>query len=142
MTEKLDILVEGGKATPGPPLGPALGPLGINVIQVVNAINEKTKAFTGMKVPVTVLVDSKTREFEIKVDRGAGIMTPNFKGKGSFANLPRTQDSNYRKILERSDDLFLKLSLNHACILKDYILICKDKLGVGGLTSFRWGRGA
>ena len=67
MVEKLDVLVDGGKATPGPPLGPALGPMGVNVIKVVNAINEKTKAFMGMKVPVTLLVDSKTKEFEIKV---------------------------------------------------------------------------
>ena len=66
MAEKLDVLVDGGKATPGPPLGPALGPLGVNVIQVVNAINEKTKAFAGMKVPVTLTVDSKTKAFEIK----------------------------------------------------------------------------
>lgn len=67
MTEKLEVLVDGGKATPGPPLGPALGPMGVNVIQIVNAINEKTKAFMGMKVPVTLLVDSKTKAFEIKV---------------------------------------------------------------------------
>jgi len=67
LTEKLEVLVDGGKATPGPPLGPALGPMGVNVIQVVNAINEKTKAFTGMKVPVTLLVDPKTKSFEIKV---------------------------------------------------------------------------
>ncbi|MEM0343281.1 MAG: 50S ribosomal protein L11 [Thermoplasmata archaeon] len=67
MAEKLDVLVDGGKATPGPPLGPALGPLGVNVIQVVNAINEKTKAFAGMKVPVTLIVDPKTKSFEIKV---------------------------------------------------------------------------
>ncbi len=67
MAEKLEVLVDGGKATPGPPLGPALGPMGVNVIQVVNAINEKTKSFTGMKVPVTLFVDSKTKSFEIKV---------------------------------------------------------------------------
>jgi large subunit ribosomal protein L11 len=67
MAEKLDVLVDGGKATPGPPLGPALGPMGVNVIQVVNAINEKTKAFAGMKVPVTLTVDPKTKAFEIKV---------------------------------------------------------------------------
>ena len=67
MPEKLEVLVDGGKATPGPPLGPALGPLGVNVIQVVSVINEKTKAFMGMKVPVTLLVDSKTKAFEVKV---------------------------------------------------------------------------
>ncbi len=67
MAEKLEVLVDGGKATPGPPLGPARGPMGVNVIQVVTAINEKTKAFMGMKVPVTLFVDSKTKAFEIKV---------------------------------------------------------------------------
>ncbi len=67
MVDKLEVLVDGGKATPGPPLGPALGPLGVNVIQVVGAINEKTKAFVGMKVPVTLTIDPKTKEFDIKV---------------------------------------------------------------------------
>lgn len=67
MVDKLEVLVDGGKATPGPPLGPALGPLGVNVIQVVGAINEKTKAFVGMKVPVTLTIDPKTKAFDIKV---------------------------------------------------------------------------
>jgi large subunit ribosomal protein L11 len=38
-----------------------LGPLGINVLQVVNTINDKTKDFSGMKVPVKVEVDSETK---------------------------------------------------------------------------------
>jgi len=63
----IEVLVEGGKATPGPPLGPALGPLGVNVAQVVKAINEATKEFEGMKVPVKVIVDVATRQFEIEV---------------------------------------------------------------------------
>jgi len=67
MTETIEVLVEGGKATPGPPLGPALGPMGVNVVQVVAKINEKTKTFEGMKVPVKVIVDPKTKAFEIKV---------------------------------------------------------------------------
>jgi len=67
MAETIEVLVEGGKANAGPPLGPALGPLGVNVMQVVNAINEKTKHFDGMKVPVKVIVDPKTKSFEIEV---------------------------------------------------------------------------
>ncbi|MCD6411310.1 MAG: 50S ribosomal protein L11 [Thermoplasmata archaeon] len=67
MAETIEVLVEGGKATAGPPIGPALGPLGINVMQVVKTINEKTKNFEGMKVPVKITVDPKTKQFEIKV---------------------------------------------------------------------------
>ena len=67
MPERVEVLVEGGKATPGAPLGPALGPLGLNIVQVVKDINERTKAFDGMKVPVTLLVDAKTKAYTIEV---------------------------------------------------------------------------
>ncbi len=67
MAEKLDVLVDGGKATPGAPLGPALGPLGVNIVEIIKAINDKTKAFEGMKVPVTLVVDPKTKAYTITV---------------------------------------------------------------------------
>jgi len=66
MAQTIKILVDAGKASAGPPLGPALGPTGVNVGQVVAKINEKTKDFAGMKVPVEVIVDPKTRSFEIR----------------------------------------------------------------------------
>ena len=61
------VLVEGGKATAAPPLGPALGPLGVNIGQVVSEINNKTKDFKGMLVPAIVTVDSDTKEFTIEI---------------------------------------------------------------------------
>ena len=67
MKSRVKVLVEGGKANPGPPLGPALGSLGVNVGQVVGKINEQTATFEGMKIPVTVIVDKKTKQFEIEV---------------------------------------------------------------------------
>jgi large subunit ribosomal protein L11 len=67
MAETIEALVEGGKASAGPPLGPALGPMGVNIMQVINTINEKTKQFEGMKVPVKVIVDPATKDFEITV---------------------------------------------------------------------------
>ena len=65
--QKVSSLVTGGAASAGPPLGPALGPLGVNIMEVINAINEKTKDFEGMKVPVTVIVDSDTKKYEIEI---------------------------------------------------------------------------
>jgi len=69
MVEKktIDALVSGGQATAGPPLGPSLGPLGVNVVAIVNKINEVTKDFAGMKVPVKIVVDPETKEFEVTV---------------------------------------------------------------------------
>lgn len=61
------VLIEGGKATPGPPIGPALGGLGLNIGQVVKEINEKTSSYSGMKVPVEIEVDTETKKFEIRV---------------------------------------------------------------------------
>ena len=69
MTDKKSVsaLVTGGEASAGPPLGPALGPMGVNVLQVVNTINDKTKDFSGMKVPVKVEVDPSTKKFTVEV---------------------------------------------------------------------------
>ena len=61
------VMIEGGKATPGPPLGPALGGLGLNMGLVVKEINEKTKEYAGMKVPVEIEVDLETKGFEVRV---------------------------------------------------------------------------
>ena len=65
--QTVSALVTGGQANAGPPLGPTLGPLGVNILQIVTAINEKTKDFEGMKVPVTVAVDKKTKQWTVEV---------------------------------------------------------------------------
>jgi large subunit ribosomal protein L11 len=63
----VEALVSGGQATAGPPLGPALGPLGVNVPAIVARINELTSDFSGVKVPVKITVDIDTKEFEVEV---------------------------------------------------------------------------
>jgi large subunit ribosomal protein L11 len=65
--ETVEVMVEGGKATAAPPLGPALGPMGVNIGEVVAKINDQTKAFAGMKVPVKVIIDKDTKSFEIEI---------------------------------------------------------------------------
>ncbi len=69
MSEKITVsaLVEGGKASGGPPIGPALGPTGVNIFQVVTKINEETQPYAGLKVPVEIIVDQETKQFEIVV---------------------------------------------------------------------------
>lgn len=68
MGEKtLNAIVEAGNATAGPPLGPGLAPLGVNVGQVVAQINEQTREFQGLKVPVKVIVNTASKGFRIEV---------------------------------------------------------------------------
>lgn len=68
MVEKtFNFIVNGGKATGGPPIGPALGPLGVNIMQIVNDINAKTKEYDGLPVPVDVIIETDSRAFEVKV---------------------------------------------------------------------------
>ena len=86
MAVEVSILVEGGKAAAGATLGSALGPLGVNVGQVVQKINEQTREFAGMRVPVVVRVDPNTREFTLVVGRppvAALLLKEAKKEKGS-----------------------------------------------------------
>jgi large subunit ribosomal protein L11 len=66
MAETIDVLVPGGEATPGPPLGPELGPTPVDVQAVVQEINDQTAAFDGTEVPVTVTYE-EDGSFEIEV---------------------------------------------------------------------------
>ncbi|UCD43778.1 MAG: 50S ribosomal protein L11 [Candidatus Bathyarchaeota archaeon] len=62
-----NFIVNGGEATGGPPIGPALGPLGVNIMSVVATINEMTAEYKGVPVPVDVTIDTDTKEHKVKV---------------------------------------------------------------------------
>jgi large subunit ribosomal protein L11 len=57
MAGTIEVLIPGGQADPGPPLGPELGPTPVDVQAVVQEINDRTEAFDGTEVPVTVEYD-------------------------------------------------------------------------------------
>mgnify|MGYP003991442287 FL=1 len=65
--EKVEVMVEGGKASAGPAMGQAFGPLGVNIQEILAKINEKTADFKGMKVPVTVIVDTDDKSFDLEI---------------------------------------------------------------------------
>jgi large subunit ribosomal protein L11 len=117
--KSVSALVSGGEASAGPPLGPALGPMGVNVLQVVNTINDKTKDFPGMKVPVKVEVDSESKKFTVEVGipptaalvskeagitKGSGAAGTNFAGNITMASAVKIAkmkiDSSYAKDLK------------------------------------------
>jgi len=65
--EIIELLVEGGKAAPGPSTAPKLSALKLNVGEIFAKINQLTKQFEGMDVPVKIIVDKQTRKYEIEV---------------------------------------------------------------------------
>ncbi|MDD3494045.1 MAG: 50S ribosomal protein L11 [Candidatus Thermoplasmatota archaeon] len=67
MPEIVEVLVEGGKASAGPPIGPALGPHGVNIVEIVNKINEVTADFQGTTVPVKITIDPVSKKYSIEV---------------------------------------------------------------------------
>jgi len=64
---KIKLLVEGADMKPGPTVGQKLGPLGINIGKVIEQVNSATKEFKGIKVPVELDIDGKTKEFKVNV---------------------------------------------------------------------------
>jgi large subunit ribosomal protein L11 len=133
MADVVEVLVPGGRANPGPPLGPSLGPLGINIKKVVDEINKKTAEFNGMTVPVKISVDA-SKNFtvevgtpptsalvlaEIGVEKGSG--TPNTVQVG---NMTMEQ---VVKVVKRKGNVFLSYSVKNAA--KEVIGTCVS-LGV------------
>ncbi len=72
---KIKLQAPGGKATPAPPIGPALGQHGINIGQFVSQFNERTRELNGMIVPVVItLYKDKTFGFEVKSPPAAVLL--------------------------------------------------------------------
>lgn len=64
---QVKVQIPGGKATPAPPVGTALGPHGINLGQFVTQFNEKTRDMNGMLVPVIITIyEDRSFAFELK----------------------------------------------------------------------------
>jgi large subunit ribosomal protein L11 len=129
MSEKkiVEALINGGQATAGPPLGPSLGPLGVNVLSIVNKINEETKSYAGMKVPVKIFIDIETKDFEVTVGipttsalivKEAGIK----KGSGT---------PNQEKVGDLSFDKAIKIAkIKHSTLLsRDLKSAVKEIIG-------------
>mgnify|MGYP001610404229 CR=1 FL=1 len=63
----IKLIVEGGAMKPGPTIAQQLGPKGINIGKVIEDINKATISFKGVKVPVELDVNEKTKKYEIRV---------------------------------------------------------------------------
>ena len=130
---EIKVMVEAGKATPAAPLGPALGPLGVNIIQVVEKINAQTKGFAGMKVPVKIMVDAKKNvEIEVGSPPTSAIIKKELGIETAAANPKTEQKGNLtmdqvKKVAEMKIDKMNSYLLPKA--MKEVVGTC-DSMGV------------
>jgi large subunit ribosomal protein L11 len=67
VSEKFKLMIPAGQANPSPPVGPALGQRGVNIMEFCKAFNEKTKDKMGFKIPVEITVyTDRSFTFETK----------------------------------------------------------------------------
>ncbi len=104
---KLKLAIEGGKATPAPPIGPALGQAKVNIGEFVTRFNAATQTMKGEKVPVTVLVyEDKTFELVLKQPTASYLIKKAAKiekgsGKNATAKAGSITKAQLKEIAER-----------------------------------------
>ncbi len=121
--EEIEAMVEGGEASAGPPLGPKLGPLGVNIKKIVDDINEETKDFEGMEVPITLKIDPDTNEYDIEVgtpptaalvkqeadiEKGSGLPGEEFKGNISMDSIKKIAKMKKNDMLGKNEENRMK----------------------------------
>ena len=120
---KIKLQASGGKATPAPPIGPALGQHGVNIGQFVSQFNERTKALNGMTVPVVISVYAdKSFTFDVKsppaavlikqaaeIAKGSGVPNKEKVGKITAAQVRKIAETKFDDLnaydLEQADKI-------------------------------------
>jgi len=112
----IKVLVEAGKANAGPPIGPALGPLGVNTMEIVNKINEDTKHLNGMEIPVKIHIDSKKKftielgspqtgaliKKELNIKKCASKVNEEVAGNLTFEQVLKIMNAKYSQLVSKS----------------------------------------
>lgn len=126
-TEVVEILIQGGKATAAPPLGPALGPMGVNIGQVVLDINAKTQDFKGMQVPVKVSINTDDKSYTISI--GTPPSSQLLIQEAGVKNGSGTPNSDFVADLKMEQIIKIAKMKEDALLGKDPIMRVKEILG-------------
>ena len=123
ITGKIKLQASGGKATPAPPIGPALGQHGVNIGQFVSQFNERTKDMNGTTVPVVITVyGDKSFDFIVKsppaavllkqeagLAKGSGVPNKEKVGKVTKAQVRKISEVKFEDLnaydLEQADKI-------------------------------------
>ena len=140
---QIKLLVEGGSMQPGPALSQKLGPAGINIGQVIQKVNDATKSFQGMKVPVEVDIDS-SKNIEVKVfsppvaellkkelgiEKGSGLQKKTKMANASIEQIISVSKTKLPNLLSRTLEAAIKSVLG-SCITLGILVENKNPLEV------------
>jgi large subunit ribosomal protein L11 len=127
---KIKLIVEGGAMKPGPAIAQQLGPMGINLGKVISDVNTATAGFKGLKVPVELDVNPKTKAYtievlsppmaelikkELKLEAGSGEAGKNYVGNISFEQIVGIAKTKQPGLLARNLKNAVKLAVG-SCV--------------------------
>jgi large subunit ribosomal protein L11 len=110
--------IAGGQATPGPPVGPALGQHGLNIMQFCKAFNSETSSAQGLRVPVDITVfTDRSFKFSVKtpvaadlimraagIQKGSGVPNRNKVGKVTVAQVREIAQQKMKDLYAADED--------------------------------------
>jgi len=114
---EIQLLIDGGDMKPGPAVAQQLGPMGINIGKVISDVNTATSEFKGMKVPVELDIDEKTKEFtihtsspptsellkkEINIEKGSEKISETKVGNASIEDIIKIAKIKHLNMLEKN----------------------------------------
>jgi large subunit ribosomal protein L11 len=141
---KIKLMVDAGKMQPGPTLGQKLGPAGIGFDQVMKKVNEATKNFSGMKVPVELDVDPKTKEItvyvssppaselvkkEMGISKGSGLQKEMKSGNASIEQIISIAKTKMPNLLAKDLERAVKQILG-TCVSLGMLVESKEPLEI------------
>ncbi|MEK6847690.1 MAG: 50S ribosomal protein L11 [Nanoarchaeota archaeon] len=136
---QIKLLIEGGDMQPGPALSQKLGPAGINIGQVIQKVNEATKNFKGMKVPVEVEIDSAKNievivfsppvaellKKELGIEKGSGLQKKTKMANASIEQIISVSKTKLPNLLSRTLKTAVKSVLG-SCMTLGILVENKD----------------
>lgn len=114
---QIKLLIDGGDMKPGPAVAQQLGPIGVNLGKVISQVNDVTKEFKGMKVPVEIDVNEKSKEFiirtfspptsellkkELSIEKGSNKISLTKVGNASIEDIIKISKIKYTNMLEKN----------------------------------------
>ena len=139
VTKVVKLQVLAGKATPAPPVGPALGQAGVNIMEFVKQFNDRTAQQVGLVIPVVISVYedrsftfiTKTPPAAVLLKKAAGIETASGEpNKKKVAKLPRAKAKEIAELkmpdlnasdIEAATRMIEGTARSMACLFPDYL---------------------